>query len=147
MDFLSRVLNYERGVFEKYCSGRQEFLEKINGIDFKTLDKKQKVVFIHHLKNIIDPVKSSTMEISNFLENTEFKDENSLNQSNQVNLVYLLYLYLSRGASDPEETEEISESDVSESDISEPVSTSDSELLSNSSRSVSLTFSNSQREV
>jgi hypothetical protein len=131
MDFLSKILNYERGVFEEYCDRRQQLLQNVDKIDFKTLDKKQKVVFIHHLKNIIDPVKSSTGEISNFLENTEFKDENSLNQSNQVNLVYLLYLYLSRGASDPEETEisesEVSEPEVSESEVSESeVSVSDS---------------------
>lgn len=139
MGFLSKVLNYERSVFEKYCTARAKLIDQITTLNFKKLDKKQKIVFIHHLKNIIDPVKSSTQEIQEFFENTGFENENSLTQSNEVNLVYLLYLYLSRGASDPEETETSLSESVSE--LSDPEL---SESLSKSSSSVSLTFSSSQ---
>ena len=108
MDFLSDVLNYEKSVFDKFIEKRKKLIDYIEKVQFETLDKKQKIVFIENFKNIIEPMKTSISEIDSFNNDLDFKTHN--NTSTQVNLVYLLYLCLFGVSSDETEEIEISES-------------------------------------
>ncbi len=138
MDILSRIIKYESDVFEEYTSKRQKLLDNIKNLDIKSLNKQQQHIFIHDLKSIIDPIKTSVSEIDYYFTNTNFTKTESINK-----LDFIYRLLLLRGASYSElssEETEISES-VSES---ESISVPDSE--SNSSRSVSVTFSSRNEE-
>jgi hypothetical protein len=109
MDFLSRALNYENEIFEEYLAKRKELINFIQKLDFETLDKKQKIVFIENFKNVVDPLKTSISEIDTFNKDLTFKNINE--RSTQVNLVYLLYLALVGVSSDETLETEISESE------------------------------------
>jgi hypothetical protein len=107
MDFLSRALNYENEIFEEYLSKRKKMINFIQNLDFETLDKKQKIVFIENFKNVIEPIKTSISEIDTFNEDLSFTN---LNESRlKVDFVYLLYLFLFESSSD--ETLETESSD------------------------------------
>ena len=136
MDFLSKVLNYESSIFEEYSSKRKDFIKNIK--NKVNLDKEQTVVFINDIKAVIDPIKMSISAIDHYLENVDFKNNESVLAHNE--LCAMIYLFLGlrlTSLSESEltlETERLSESEeISESDDSL------SELKS--SRSVSDTFS------
>ena len=131
MDILSRIIKYESDVFEEYTSKRQKLLDNIKNIDITSLNKQQQRIFIHDIKSIIDPIKTSVSEIDYYFTNTNFTKTESI-----TNLNFIYRLLVLRGIS----SSELSSS--SETEISE--SESDSE--SNSSRSVSVTFSSKKEE-
>ena len=108
MDFLSRALNYENKIFEEYLSKRKKMIDFIQKLDFETLDKKQKTVFIENFKNVVDPIKTSISQIDTFNEDLSFTN---LNESRlKVDFVYLLYLFLFESSFDETLETESSES-------------------------------------
>jgi hypothetical protein len=110
MDFLSKVKNYEQGVFDEFMSKRNKLLNTIENLNFETLDKKQKIIFIENFKNVLEPLKTSIQQIDTFNNDTSFKNQESVNTSTQVNFVYLLYMFLFTFSPD-----EILETEISES--------------------------------
>jgi hypothetical protein len=107
MDFLSRALNYENEIFDEYLSKRKKMIDFVQKLDFETLDKKQKIVFIENFKNVIEPIKTSISEIDTFNEDISFTNLNE--RSLKVDFIYLLYLFLFDSSSD--ETLETESSD------------------------------------
>ena len=139
MDILSRIIKYESDVFEEYTSKRQKLLDNIKNIDITSLNKQQQRIFIHDIKSIIDPIKTSVSEIDYYFTNTNFTKTESI-----TNLNFIYRLLVLRGISSSELSSS-SETEISESESdSESISVPDSE--SNSSRSVSVTFSSKKEE-
>ena len=122
MDILSKILNYESRVFNEYTTKRQLMLSHLSCLNICTLDKDQINVFIHDMKCIIDPVKTSISEIDYYFTNTDFKKTGNLNRLKQLKTILLLYILLNQ--SETEDTE-----------IPESESVSDSDSLSESSSS------------
>ena len=118
---LSKILNYEKEVFDTYVSKRQGLLEGIQKIEINTLDKSQLLIFIENIKNIIDPLKTSTANIDNFMNG--MCNENNFTET-QFILFYLLFgdFFFKTGGS----------SEDSEDILSEPESLSESVLESES---------------
>ena len=107
MDFLSRALNYENEIFDEYLAKRKKMLDFVQNLDFETLDKKQKIVFIENFKNVVEPIKTSISQIDTFNEDLSFTN---LNESRlKAEFVYLLYLFMFWDSSD--ETLETESSD------------------------------------
>ena len=84
---LSRILNYEKTIFDDYCLHREKMLEFITKIKINSLDNNQLLNFIECVKGIIDPLKTSTLNIENFINN-EVND--NFNES-QFILFYFLF--------------------------------------------------------
>jgi hypothetical protein len=110
MDFLSKVKNYEQGVFDEFMAKRNKLLNTIENLNFETLDKKQKIIFIENFKNVVEPLKTSIQQIDTFNNDTDFKNQENVNTSTQVNFVYLLYLLLFTFSEEETLETEISES-------------------------------------
>jgi len=131
MDILSKILNYESRVFNEYTTKRQLMLSDLSCLNICTLDKDQINVFIHDLKCIIDPVKTSISEIDYYFTNKDFKKTDNLKHLEQLKTISLLYFLLNQSETDDTETPE-SDSDSDSDKSSESVSLSVSELASSS---------------
>ncbi len=138
MDILSSILRHESAIFEQYIIKRKLFIEHLQTIDTKSLTNSQLNIFIHDIKAIIEPIKTSSSGIEYYFTNTDFKKTDTIDHYNQINRIYLLNLCL--GFGDPDDSEETEISDSVSDSVSVPDSVS--ELEQKSSRSVSLTFSN-----
>jgi len=125
MDILEKILNYESHVFNEYIAKRQLMLSNLKKVKLSLLDKNQLDVFIHDMKSIIDPIKTSISEIDYYFTNTDFKKTDNLKKLDQLKTMSLLYILFNQS-----ETEETETSDS----LSESVS--DVELSSSSSSEV-----------
>lgn len=138
MDLLSKVIDYENSVFEEYLSKRKKLLEHLKTI--KSLNKSQANVFIHDLKSIIDPIKTSISEIDHYFTNTDFKKTDNIDSYKKMNEFLYLFLLLYSFS-------ELDETDISEASESSLSENSDSLSESSSSRSVSVTCSSSTSQM
>ncbi len=127
MDILSKILNYESSVFEEYKHKRTMLLKHMATINTSKLSRQQLEIFIHDIKSIIEPVKTSILEIDYYFTNTDFKKNDNLQQFKDLSrLAHLLILGL-YARSESLETLEM-EMSVEES-VSEPESESVSPLV------------------
>jgi hypothetical protein len=127
MDILSKILNYESSVFEEYKHKRTMLLEHMKTINTSKLSRQQLEIFIHDIKSIIEPVKTSILEIDYYFTNTDLKKNDNLQQFKDISrLAHLLILGL-YSRSESLETLEM-EMSVEES-VSEPESVSESPLV------------------
>jgi len=144
---LSKILNYESSIFEEYSSKRKDLINHIKNINL--LNNDQLLIFIHDLKAIIDPIKTSSEAIDYYFTNENFKKNDNIKHFEEINKLMFFYLFLNFTGCPEDESEDNSEDDTLETEISESVSEisdSDSEL-SKSSRSVSDTFSNENSQL
>jgi hypothetical protein len=115
---LSKILNYEQKVFEEYLDSREKMLNFLKKIEINKLDQSQLLICIENLKNIIDPVKTSTLcvdDLISFTKNDHYFDQN------EFMAFYLLFGKFFFGGEGGSDSNEEIESD------SEPDSESDSE--------------------
>ena len=84
MDILSRILSYEDQVYQEYSTKRAKLLKHISEIDTTALTKEQMCIFIHDVKSIIEPIKTSISEIDYYFTNIDFKKTESLEHFNQI---------------------------------------------------------------
>lgn len=137
MDILSKIIKYECSVFEEFCLKRKELLEHIKSVKTNELDRKQMMIFVHDIKAIIEPIKTSISEIDYYFTNTDFKNNESIKQFNFIYTLLCLREYIS--------TEPLDETDADDTEISDSEPESESPDSSNSetssSKSVSVTFS------
>jgi len=141
MTILSKILNYESSIFEEYSSKRKNLIDNLKTLNIDTLDNSQLSIFTNDLKAIIDPIKTSISAIDHYFTNTDFKNNQSTLEQNDLGALFYLFLGLrlnSRSGSELAlETETLSDSLESSVSLSEL-----SDSSSKSSRSVSVTFSN-----
>ena len=125
MDILQKILNYESQVFNEYLVKRQLMLSNLKNVDLNLLDKNQLNVFIHDMKSIIDPIKTSISEIDYYFTNTDFKKTDNLKKLNQLKAMSMLYILLNQSETEDTEVPESLSESVSES---EEFSSSSSEV-------------------
>ena len=109
---LSKLIDYESKIFVEYSSKRISFLEHLKGIETNNLTQSQLLVFISDIKDIIDPLKTSSLAMEHFFTNTSFKKNNSIQDTKNILFYFLLSTLISESL-DPESlelTEESSES-------------------------------------
>lgn len=144
MDILSKILNYESLIFEEYSSKRKDLIKHVKSLNLDNLNKIKLLIFINDLKSIIDPLKTSSSAIDYYFTNLELEKNESILEFGEVNKMIFAYFLLNfRLGADSIETldKELSE-ESEESDSSEETDSLSEESESNSSRSVSVTFSN-----
>ena len=121
MSLLSKILKYEKLIFNDYILKRKMFIKKLHEINTNKLDNDQLLIFINNVKNIIDPIKTSCENITNL-------NENNLN-SFDINLElkkFIIFSYFFDCSSEESELNELTELS---SDSSEESSERSSESL------------------
>jgi len=129
---ISKILNYEQEVFDKYLLKRKEMILRIKEIEINNLTNDQLLNFINDVKESIDPLKVSIDNIQFFIENKNFKDTTSFDTNKKL-LHFLLFEYFYSGSE--------SDNSLSSESVFDSYSDSESLLRPNSSRSVSDIFS------
>ena len=124
---ISKILNYESSIFEEYITKREKVVCSIKNM--RNLNKNQELVFIHDLKEIIDPIKMSINGMDHYLSNIDFIDQKNINLTTDISLLYLLIGLRFNGIRSESESELISDTDTLETEISSE-SVSDSVSLS-----------------
>jgi len=122
---ISRILNYEKEIFDDYCSKRLKLLNYITEIKTNKLNKQKLLVLINDVKCIIDPIKTSKENIEHFLNNKNFKKSESIDLNKMVFIYFFLLPFFS-STEESELTELTEETETSEFSESE----SESESLS-----------------
>ena len=89
---LLKILNYESKIFEEYSTKRTLFLEHLSQIKTNNLTQSQLLILINDLKDIIDPLKTSTSAIDYYFTNTSLEKSDSIENSEKM----LFYLLLGR---------------------------------------------------
>ena len=144
---LNKILNYESTIFNEYKLKRKILIDKLSKIETNKLDKQQLLIFINDIKDVIDPIMTSSENIDHLLMNLNFKNQKSFDNACALkNLI--LFNYLFKFFLDENSTEESVETELTESssELSDSNSDSSSELSDSSSelsdsKSDSLTFS------
>ena len=102
---LSKILNYELEIFNKYLESRKKLLTFIKEIKINNLSNQQVLIFINDLKQVIDPVITSQQNIDYLLLN-DMKSDDSIKNQNEIKKItdlYFLLEYLRLTCSEEEE--------------------------------------------
>ena len=94
MDILSKIIKYESRIFEEYSNKRQLLIEHLQNVNIKSLNNTQLKIFIHDIKAIIEPIKTSACEIDYYFTNTDFKKTENIEHFQRINTLHLLNLCL-----------------------------------------------------
>lgn len=89
---LLKILNYESKIFEEYSTKRLFFLEHLKAIKTNNLTQSQLLILINEIKDIIDPLKTSTSAIDYYFTNTSLQKSESIENSEKM----VFYLLLAR---------------------------------------------------
>ena len=89
---LRKLLEYEETVFQDYLLKRSEFKEYIHKL--QELNKEELFVFVNDLKAIVDPIKTSTLAINHCLNNSDFKNTQSISDHNELQKVLMYYILI-----------------------------------------------------
>ena len=117
---ISKILNYEKEIFNEYISKRKKLIKNIKLQ--KKLNQAQTLNFINDIKAIIDPIKISLESIDYYFTNLNFDKSKSGDEISKMLFVYL-FLETRLGLTSSLDTLDTLESD------------SDSELISSDSES------------
>jgi hypothetical protein len=129
---LHKLIIYEDEIFNKFIQSRTNLIKSLKEIDTTTLNKFQLKNMTYDLKHVLDTLKNTTENISEFILNqkNDFKNNNSVNFNNFITH-YFLFKDLLYRSENPVQSEE--ESDESSERDSEPLSLSVSLSLSSDS--------------
>ena len=140
---LHKLVIYENEIFNKFIQSRTNLIKSLKEIDTVILNKTQLKNMIHDLKSVLDTLKNTNENISDFILNQKnnFKNNNSVNFNNFITHYFLfkdlLYPPDRSVQSDSSDSSESSESS-DESSESDNVSLSSDSLSSVSLSSESL---------
>ena len=91
MDLKCKILNYEQNIFNEFTEKRSKFVKYINELVLSNLTQTQLDNFISDIKIVIDTIKSAIENIDYLFTNTEFDNNNSINDINNFQNIVLLY--------------------------------------------------------
>jgi hypothetical protein len=130
---ISKILNYEAEIFERYSEARKKLLTFIKTIEINNLPEQKVLIFINDLKQVIDPIITSRENIEYLLSNNMESDESIKNKNEFKKLVgiYLLLDCLRLGGGLSEELSELNSED-SEDSLESELSLDSEESLSES---------------
>ena len=112
MDILSKILNHEDEIHNRYLTKRTKLLEHIKQIEINNLNKDQLLIFINDLKAILDPIKTSIGSMEHLLSNKFFKKEDSLQDHSYLLFFLILKTFFFVGSSDSDESIELNSDSV-----------------------------------
>jgi hypothetical protein len=125
--FLSKILNYENEIFNKFIQTRTNLIKNLNGLKENeefNFNQRQLINFVNSLKGVTDSLKSVNNQIDEYFVNydLDFNRQTDLQDNNFI-IFYFLFkdLFFSKIGSS-EESEQVSSSES----VSESVSSSDS---------------------
>ena len=140
---LSKILNYEETIFNKFMQNRTNLIKNLNGLkeNDNIIDQEQLINFVNSLKCVTDSLKNTTNQIDEYFinYNVNFNKKTDLQDNNFIFFYFLFkdFFFSKTGSSEELESCDFSES-VSESvSVSEPVSESVSESVSEFSSELS----------
>ena len=115
--FLSKILNYENEIFNKFIENRTNLIKNLNCLKENDLNfnRQQLINFVNSLKGVTDSLKSTTNQIDEYFINyrLDFNRETDLQDNNFI-IFYFLFkdLFFSKMCSSElsEETDSSSES-------------------------------------
>ena len=110
---ISKILNYEKEIFNEYISKRKKLIKNIKLQ--KNLNQSQTLNFINDIKAIIDPIKTSLDSIDYYFTNLNFDKSKSSDEISKMLFIYL-FLEIRLGVTSSLDTLDTLESD-SEPDI------------------------------
>jgi hypothetical protein len=125
MNILSKILDHENEIFEKYQNKRTMLRNSLQNVSTASLTQDQVLVLIHDLKAILDPIKMSIHSIDHYLSNTTFTKKDSLIEQSETELFLYLLLNIRFGSFSSLES---LETDTLSSELSEESDTSETEL-------------------
>jgi hypothetical protein len=116
--FIDKILNYEKLVFDEYNLKRNNLIENIKNLQLKDLDKNQLINLTSDIKLIIDPIKTSIINIDDYFinHNNKFNNNESIKTISNLNQL-ITFFFLFTGSDSGSES--LSVSDSSESSDSE----------------------------
>ena len=131
--FLSKILNYENEIFNKFIQNRTNLIKNLNCLKENDINfnRQQLINFVDSLKGVTDSLKIVDNQIDEYFinYNINFNLQTVLQDNNFIIFYFLfkdLFFSKMKSSEESEEFESVSES-VSEP-VSEPVSESVSEL-------------------
>ena len=92
--FKDSILKYEESIFNEYISKRSKLIENIKNLQLNNLDNNQLLNLISDLKVIIDPIKTSIMNIDDHFLNTSLDNNKSIQNECDLNNLMNLYVLL-----------------------------------------------------
>jgi len=92
--FKDSILKYEESIFNEYISKRSKLIENIKNLQLNNLDNTQLLNLISDLKVIIDPIKTSIMNIDDHFLNTSLDNNKSIQNECDLNNLMNLYVLL-----------------------------------------------------
>jgi hypothetical protein len=92
--FKNSILKYEESIFNEYISKRSKLIENIKNLQLNNLDNNQLLNLISDLKVIIDPIKTSIMNIDDHFLNTSLDNNKSIQNECDLNNLMKLYVLL-----------------------------------------------------
>ena len=92
--FKNSILKYEESIFNEYISKRSKLIENIKNLQLNNLDNNQLLNLISDLKVIIDPIKTSIMNIDDHFLNTSLDNNKSIQNECDLNNLMNLYVLL-----------------------------------------------------
>jgi len=116
--FIDKILNYEKLVFDEYNLKRNNLIENIKNLQLKDLDKNQLINLTSDIKLIIDPIKTSIINIDDYFinHNNKFNNNESIKTISNLNQL-ITFFFLFTGSDSGSES--LSVCDSSESSDSE----------------------------
>ena len=138
---LHKLVIYENEIFNKFIQSRTNLIKSLKEIDTVTLNKTQLKNMIHDLKSVLDTLKNTNENISEFISNqkNDFNKNNSINFNNFITYYYLFKDILNQ----PESFQSNESSEPSDVSFDE---SSESDSLSLSVSLVSLSVSSDSLE-
>lgn len=92
--FKDSILKYEESIFNEYISKRSKLIENIKNLQLNNLDNNQLLNLISDLKVIIEPIKTSIMNIDDHFLNTSLDNNKSIQNECDLNNLMNLYVLL-----------------------------------------------------
>lgn len=103
-NFKESILKYEETIFNEYFYKRSKLIENIKSLQLNNLDNEQLLNITSDLKLIIDPIRTSIINIDDYFINLDvsFKNNESIktinNLENFIKNYVFLYFFLGSGS-------------------------------------------------
>ena len=94
-NLLHKLIIYENEIFNKFIQSRTNLIKSLKEIDTTSLNKNKLKNMVYDLKSILDTLKNTNENISEFISNqkNDFETNNSVNFNNFIIYYFLLFRF------------------------------------------------------
>ena len=116
-NLLHKLIIYENEIFNKFIQSRTNLIKSLKEIDTTSLNKNKLKNMVYDLKSILDTLKNTNENISEFISNqkNDFETNNSVNFNNFI-IYYFLFKDIFYQSDSSDNSDESSESPSLSSD-------------------------------